>query len=224
MRAKRPYHHANLKQNLLDAAVDLLAEAGLHGFTLREVARRAGVSHNAPYRHFRDKDDLVAAVAAEGFDRLTESMKEAMAEGSSAAERLRLAGRGYVEFAVGSPRHLVVMFETRSSLEQQAGEQQAGAQRAEYAVAGQRAFRVLLDAVSAVQAEGSLPKGDPHTFAVAAWAAVHGLAKLAVSGQLPFDAGQAIRFTNYLTLAMLHGMENLPHPSDEALTKPVPVR
>ena len=215
MRAKRPYHHANLKQSLLDAAVDLLAEAGLHGFTLREVARRAGVSHNAPYRHFKDKDDLVAAVAAEGFDRLTESMKAAMAEagsakGRTAAERLCLAGRGYVEFAVDSPRHLVVMFETPSLLE--------------YAAAGQRAFRVLLDAISAVQAEGGLPKGDPHTFAVAAWAAVHGLAKLAISGQLPFDTGQAVRFTNYLTLAMLHGMANLPHPLDEALTKPIPAR
>src|SRR5271170_6310825 len=84
MRAKRPYHHANLKQSLLDAAVDLLAEVGSQGFTLREVARRAGVSHNAPYRHFKDKDDLVAAVAAEGFDRLTASLNETMAEGSSA--------------------------------------------------------------------------------------------------------------------------------------------
>ncbi len=129
---------------------------------------------------------------------------------------------------MGSPRHIVVMFETRSSLElageQQARAQQAGRSRPECAAAGQRAFRVLLDAISAVQAEGGLPKGDPHPFAVAAWAAVHGLAKLAISGQLPFDTGQAIQFTNYLTLAMLHGMANLPHPLDEALTKPVPAR
>src|SRR5277367_2635426 len=108
MRAKRPYHHANLKQSLLDAAVDLLAEVGSQGFTLREVARRAGVSHNAPYRHFKDKDDLVAA---EGFDRLTASLNETMAEGSSAVERLRLAGRGYVEFALRRPQHLQAMFE-----------------------------------------------------------------------------------------------------------------
>src|ERR1700689_3342686 len=107
--AKRPYHHANLKQNLLDAAVGLLAEAGPQGFTLREVARRAGVSHNAPYRHFKDKDDLVGAVAAEGFDRLTASMLAAMEPGDTVSERLRLAGRGYVEFALRQPQHLVAM-------------------------------------------------------------------------------------------------------------------
>ncbi|HKN08248.1 MAG TPA: helix-turn-helix domain-containing protein, partial [Pseudomonadota bacterium] len=111
MAAKRPYHRVNLKQSLLDAAVALIGEAGPQAFTLREVARRAGVSHNAPYRHFRDKDDLLAAVAAQGFDRLTESMKQAMAKGRTARERLRLAGRGYVQFAVESPQHILVMFE-----------------------------------------------------------------------------------------------------------------
>src|ERR1700733_14069067 len=101
--AKRPYHRVNLKQSLLDFAVVLIAEVGPQAFTLREVARRAGVSHNAPYRHFRDKDDLLAAVAAEGFDRLAGEMKTAMAKGRTAAERLNLAGRGYVQFALQSP-------------------------------------------------------------------------------------------------------------------------
>src|SRR5271154_2730714 len=89
--AKRPYHRVNLTQSLLDSAVALIGEVGPQAFTLREVARRAGVSHNAPYRHFRDKDDLLAAVAAEGFERLTASMTEAMAEGHAAEERLHLA-------------------------------------------------------------------------------------------------------------------------------------
>src|SRR5208283_5033347 len=64
---KRPYHHGNLKPTLLRAAVALIAEVGPAAFTLREVARRAGISHNAPYRHFREKDELLAAVATEGF-------------------------------------------------------------------------------------------------------------------------------------------------------------
>ena len=75
MAAKRPYHRVNLKQSLLDAAVGLIGEVGPQVFTLREVARRAGVSHNAPYRHFRDKDDLLAAGGGAGFraaDRIDE--------------------------------------------------------------------------------------------------------------------------------------------------------
>ena len=77
MRKPRSYHHGNLKQVLLEASLDLLRKAGSGEFTLREVARRAGVSHNAPYRHFRDKQELLAALAAEGFDRLTAAMTKA---------------------------------------------------------------------------------------------------------------------------------------------------
>lgn len=202
MAAKRRYHHGNLKQQLLDSAVSLIAEAGPQAFTLREVARRAGVSHNAPYRHFRDRDELLEAVAAQGFEGLTAAMSEAMAQGRTASERLRLSGRGYVQFALSHPHHILIMFETpvRDLL------------RPEYAAPARRAFQTLLDAISAVQAEGGLPAGDPHAFAAVAWSAVHGLAKLAIATRLPFDSSQTIDFTNYLTLAMIEGMSNLPHP------------
>src|SRR5579871_1734507 len=89
MPAPRPYHHGHLKKALLDAALALIAETGARGFTLREAARRAGVSHNAPYRHFRDKDDLLAAVAADGFDRLGEAM-------TRAAGKAKQIGRAHV--------------------------------------------------------------------------------------------------------------------------------
>ncbi len=198
MAVKRPYHRVNLKQSLLDSAVALIGEVGPQAFTLREVARRAGVSHNAPYRHFRDKDDLLGAVAAQGFDRLTESMQKAIAKGRTAAERLSLAGRGYVEFAVRSPQHLLAMFEGPRPAEP----------RPEHAEPARRAFQILLDAITAVQAEGGLPKGDPYPLAVASWSAVHGLAKLAIGGQLPFNAKQTFEFADYLTRVMAHGMAN----------------
>lgn len=196
--AKRPYHRLNLKQSLLDAAVGLIGEVGHQAFTLREVARRAGVSHNAPYRHFLDKDDLLAAVAAEGFDRLTETMKKAMLKGRTAARRLNLAGRGYVQFALQSPQHLLVMFEGPQPREP----------RPEHAASARRAFQTLLDAIAAAQTEGALPKGDPQRFAVVAWSGVHGLAKLAIGGQLPFDAKQTLEFANYLTQVLASGMAN----------------
>ena len=102
---KRAYHHGNLRKALLDAGVALIGEAGPKGFTIREVARRAGVSHNAPYRHFRDKDELLEAIALEGFGRLTAAMKKRSAAGAKAAERLRLCGCGYVDFALRWPHH-----------------------------------------------------------------------------------------------------------------------
>jgi AcrR family transcriptional regulator len=198
MPPKRPYHRVNLKESLLDSALVLIAEVGPQAFTLREVARRAGVSHNAPYRHFRDKDDLLAAVAAEGFDRLTGEMTKAMAKGRTAAERLNLAGRGYVQFALQSPQHLLVMFEGPKP----------GEPRPEHAESAQRAFQTLLDAIAAAQAEGALPKGDPQRFAVVAWSGVHGLAKLAIGGQLPFNPKETLEFANYLTQVLASGMAN----------------
>ena len=200
MPAKRPYHHVNLKQSLLDAAVGLIGEVGPQVFTLREVARRAGVSHNAPYRHFEDKDDLLGAVAAQGFERLTESMRKSMAKAKTALERLRLAGRGYVQFALQSPQHLLVMFE---------GPKPAAA-RPEYSEPAQRAFQTLLDAITAAQAEGALPPGDPYPLAVAAWSGVHGLSKLAIGGQLAFHSRQTLDFADYLTRVLTHGMAKTP--------------
>src|SRR5437016_3945264 len=110
MRGK-PYHHGNLREVLLDAAIGLISEVGPGGFTLREVARRAGVSHNAPYRHFRDRDELIATVATQGFRELTESMLRAAKAGSDPLDRLKLAGLGYVGFALRRPEHFAVMFE-----------------------------------------------------------------------------------------------------------------
>src|ERR1700681_3709035 len=111
MTRSEPYHHANLRKTLLDAAVTLVGEVGPRAFTLREVARRAGVSHNAPYRHFASKDELLVAVAAEGFERLPAGREKTMSRGETARERLQLCGLGYVDFALKWPQHLLVMFD-----------------------------------------------------------------------------------------------------------------
>src|SRR5215467_8023087 len=111
MARHKPYHHGNLREALLEAAIRLIAEVGPTAFTLREVARRAGVSHNAPYRHFQDKDDLMAAVAAQGFQELTAAMLEAAGQRSDVREQLKQAGLGYVTFALRCPEHFTVMFD-----------------------------------------------------------------------------------------------------------------
>src|SRR5467141_3324063 len=107
----KPYHHGNLREALLEAAIRLIAEVGPTAFTMREVARRAGDSHNAPYRHFRDRDDLIAAVAAQGFRELTEAMVEEAGQRTDARDRLKHAGLGYLGFALRRPEHFTVMFD-----------------------------------------------------------------------------------------------------------------
>jgi AcrR family transcriptional regulator len=197
MRTPRSYHHGNLKQALLEASLDLIRTAGPGAFTLREVARRAGVSHNAPYRHFRDKEELLAALAAEGFDRLTAAMTKAAEPAPSPLERFRSSGRGYVEFALRYPQHFAVMFEGSWRFELYPQTQAAGG----------RAFGILVRDVEECQSEGVLPPGDARPFALLAWSMVHGVAKLAISGRLPVSGlADVLGFTDAATSALWRGL------------------
>ena len=197
MRKPRSYHHGNLKQALLRASLDLIRQAGPQAFTLREVARRAGVSHNAPYRHFRDKEELLAALAAEGFDRLTAAMTQAAESASGAMQRFRQSGRGYVEFALCNPQHFAVMFDLPCRFDLYPQTQ----------VAGARAFGTLLRFVEACQAAGVLPPGDAKPLALLAWSMVHGVAKLAISGRLGLCRHEdVLRFADLATGALAHGL------------------
>jgi AcrR family transcriptional regulator len=191
---QRPYHHGNLREVLLQAGVELIAETGPGGFTLREAARRAGVSHNAPYRHFRDKDELLAAVAAQGFDELTEAMHEAAAKELTPLGQLHAAGMAYVEFALRRPQHFTVMFDAAIT-GNLAGE------------SGTRAFQTLVGFIAACQTEGQLTPGDPLQLARVAWSLVHGIAKLAVAQRFPgWNRDQVLDFTKFAIYTGLRGM------------------
>ena len=207
MAKPRSYHHGNLKQALLKASLELIRKSGAGAFTLREVARMAGVSHNAPYRHFRDKEDLLAALAAEGFDLLTAAMVKAAGSASGAMERFRLSGRGYVEFALRYPQHFAVMFDApwpRDPHHQCHGRRASGR------------LRTLVGYVEACQARGdSCRRETPGHFALLAWSMVHGVAKLAISGRLPMTkAADVLNFTDTATGALTRGLANafVPKP------------
>jgi AcrR family transcriptional regulator len=196
MRRAKPYHHGNLREALLEAAVRLIAEVGPTAFTLREVARRAGVSHNAPYRHFHDRDDLMAAVAAQGFRELTRAMIEAAAGKSDALERLKRAGLGYVTFALRRPEHFTVMFDAPASTRKHPGS----------AAASEEAFAILLGFVRTCQESGHLASGDLREMALLAWTMVHGIAKLAITGRLPFGSrSEVLRFAEFVIDQSLAG-------------------
>jgi AcrR family transcriptional regulator len=180
---RKPYHHGDLRDALLKASLDLIREAGVRQFTLREVARRAGVSHAAPYRHFRDKAELLAAIAQDGFDRLTAAMRSAAAKAQDPFGRLQNAGVAYIEFAQDQPEHFSVMF-TVDLKENRHPSAKAAADRC---------FAELVTLVTACQ-HARLPNGPPpKTFALIAWTQVHGIAELALRGQLGFKNRKELR-------------------------------
>lgn len=189
MGRRKPYHHGNLREVLLSAAIRLIAEVGPTAFTLREVARRAGVSHNAPYRHFKDKDDLLAAVATQGYRELTEAMLEAAAEQPGALDQLKRAGIGYVTFALRRPEHFTVMFDAPVSRRK----------HPDAAQAAEQAFGTLVNFVKNAQDDGRLPAEDTLQLALLAWSMVHGVAKLAITGRLPYQSREEVlKFADFV--------------------------
>ncbi|MCW5982150.1 MAG: WHG domain-containing protein [Bryobacteraceae bacterium] len=162
----KPYHHGALRPSLLAAARARLERNGLETLSLRELARQAGVSPNAPYRHFQDKTDLLAALAEEGFRELT---KEFQACGSFAE-----MGAAYVEFALRNPNLLRLMFgNPLGTAESYPG----------LAAASRECFGMLLDGAARTV---NLPPSHPQSFqfALASWSLVHGFATLRNDGAL----------------------------------------
>ena len=180
MRAKRKadYHHGNLRRALIDAAVSAIAKHGVDALNLRQLAARAGVTPGAPYHHFTDREELLAAIAEEGFGRLgAELIAGRDAAGDEASARLEALGRAYINFAISCPGYFRVMFH---------GDGKSSGPSAP----GLRAFHLLRDAVLACQEAGTAPAGDPSALVLTAWSAVHGFATLWVDGALPFEGMQ----------------------------------
>jgi AcrR family transcriptional regulator len=168
-RGQRPYHHGNLPEVLAAAAEAVVRELGVHGFSLRECARRAGVAHSAPGHHFGDVTGLLSEVAARGFDRLTESMRRERG-GTTGPEALKRIGRGYVAFASRDPAIFELMFHS----------DRVDGKNPRLQQAGKAAFQELVDAVA--QLRGSEVR-DEEALRFA-WAAIHGVAMLLINGAL----------------------------------------
>jgi AcrR family transcriptional regulator len=174
----RGYHHGNLKEALIRAALELIAKKGPAGFTFAEAARWAGVSPAAPYRHFRDRDELLADVARRGFEEFAIALERAWNGGApepfAAFERL---GRAYLDFARAQPAYYSAMFE-------------AGVPHdisPELAAAGDRAFGMIRTASETLIARMPAGKRPPALMvALHVWSLSHGIASLFARG----DAGR----------------------------------
>jgi AcrR family transcriptional regulator len=187
MPRRKPYHHGHLRKALLGAAIELIATVGSDGFTLREITRRAGVSHNAPYRHFRSKEDLIAAVAAQGFRELDHALCAAVQGIPGPMDRLKASGLAYVAFALRRPAHFAVMFDAPAG-------PRSNRERNE---AAEAAFGNLMKAVTDCLPEGRRGSDEPLNRALFAWSLVHGIAKLAIAGRLPHRGkAEVLKFTD----------------------------
>ena len=167
---KRGYHHGDLKEALIRAALELIKRHGPAGFTFAEAARSAGVSSAAPYRHFRDRDALMVDVARRGFERFAEDLGKAWNNGApDALTAFEKLGRAYLAFARDEAAYYSAMFESGLAIDADAGLQQAA----------ERAFGVLRKAAEAVCAllpAGSRPPALMLSLHV--WALSHGIASL----------------------------------------------
>ncbi len=192
------YHHGDLRQSLIDAAIALIQDGDLSQVSLREVSRRVGVSHNAPYRHFQDKEALLNAVAAQGFQGLKRVTEAAIAvTPGDAAEQLQAIGKAYIQFAVQNPVYYRVMF-SLSDAQQDAALKEAMAQ----------SWGVLFQVILAGQASSVFRAEDPRQMAQVAWAMVHGIALLAIEGQLRVQSGEDFdAFLEFSTRMLSQGLQ-----------------
>lgn len=167
------YHHGDLRSALLQAASEQLKEQGIEGLSLRKLAEKAGVSRTAPYHHFKDKNALLCALAAEGFESLDELISQRF-EGETLRDQMLFFVRDYLRFAVDHPERYELMFGRTLW--------KAGTPTPELKSVAYRSFRHYTDKLAALTA-GQLPAGnDPLRLAQASWATVHGLCRLLIDG------------------------------------------
>jgi AcrR family transcriptional regulator len=181
-RATRPirkppdqYHHGDLRRALVQAAVRTIQSHGIEGLTLRAVGEDLGVSRSALYRHYADKGALLAAVAADGFRTLHQSLTSAWEGAGKGRPGFDAMGVAYVHFALANPLHYRVMF---------GGGFELDFTDADLARDGATAFQVLVDAIVEQQRAGLVRADDPRLVADFVWAQVHGLAMLGIDGPL----------------------------------------
>ncbi len=175
-RSTGSYHHGNLRAALLEEAARMIGEGGVSSVTMRAIGERVGVSRAAPYRHFPDKEALLAAVAASGFDELNRRL-EAIDDPTDGAalDQFCEMGRMYVRFALDHPAQYRLMY----------GEQSvARDQVPELGQAANDLFAHLVALIESQQAAGRIVTANPQQQAYVAWSAVHGLASLLIDGQI----------------------------------------
>jgi AcrR family transcriptional regulator len=182
---RKPYHHGALHKALVEASIALAREGGPDRVILREAARAAGVSHSAAYRHFADREALLAEVSRYARGELAAEMRRRVKRSKDPRQRLRAVGTAYIEFALAEPGLFRTAFTAHPATSHRGGRVRATGPEAGSDTGGADPHQVVGEVLDQCQAAGLL---DPHRrpgAEIAAWSAVHGLAGLLLDGPLP---------------------------------------
>jgi AcrR family transcriptional regulator len=172
----KKYHHGDLKNALIKAGVEILAKDGVGGLSLRKVAKRAGVSHSAPYAHFKDRQSLIAAISTEGFRQLYDELDAAVsAHADDPREQLVEAAWAYVQFAMNNTDTFKIMF---------SGVLEKEKDYPSFVEISNKTFERVVKIVQVCQRAGVLRPGPSELVAVSVWGQVHGIISLALEGQI----------------------------------------
>jgi AcrR family transcriptional regulator len=200
---------ADTKDALLRAAIEIAEADGVGAIGLREAARRAGLTHGAPYRHFESQQALVAAVAEHGFKRMMAEVQAAQAAaGTDVLARFHALGVTYLRFALGHPGQFRVMFGAEAASE-------PAVRSAEAAV-----FALAVNEIASAQRRGLIAPGDPQELALLAWSTGHGLAVLMIDGLVQWvglDTSAPERLARRITALMFNGLQ---HGIPKAVKRP----
>lgn len=198
---KKPdtYHHGDLRRALLQEAVRTIQAQGVEAVTLRAVAEALGVSRTALYRHFADKQALLGAVAAEGFRTLRAALVAAWEGAGRGRAGFEAMGRAYVRFALDHPSHYRVMFGSGAVAPPKAPDDPGGG-----------AFQALVDALVELQQRGEVRDDPPLLLALYVWSTVHGIAMLALDGQLEEGAPPAEALMDFANARLRTGIATAP--------------
>ena len=172
----KKYHHGDLKNALIKAGGEILSKEGIGGLTLRKVAKRAGVSHSAPYAHFKDRQSLIAAISTEGFRQLYDELDAAvLAHADDPKEQLIESAWAYVQFAMNNTDTFKIMF---------SGVLEKEKDYSSFVEISGKTFERVVEIVQICQETGVLPAAPSELVAVSVWGQVHGIVSLALEGQI----------------------------------------
>lgn len=179
---KSSYHHGDLRSALLEAALEIITEQGPRQLTIREVARRAGVSHTAPYRHFANKDDLIVAVVKQGFDLMSQTMAERKAEAEGdPLSQFAASGLAYVDFALQHPAYYRVMY---------SGDLLSSTGQHTLQHTSSDTFTEVVNDIKTCQALGVVKAGDATMQALSLLSSIHGFVTMAIDNRVTALLGE----------------------------------